>query len=96
MTSRENELKNIRPKLVKILKKNGIKKAGIFGSFARGEQRKRSDVDILIDSNASLLKLVKLEQELAKALNKKIDLLTYEGLHPLLKEKILNEEIRIL
>ncbi len=34
--------------LVPILKRNGVLKAGIFGSYARGEQKKQSDVDILI------------------------------------------------
>src|SRR3989344_3383189 len=43
---RELFLKKIKPKIIKILKKNKIKKAGIFGSYARGEQKKNSDIDI--------------------------------------------------
>ena len=90
------EMGKIKPKLVKILKKNGIKKAGVFGSYARGEQKKNSDVDILINFNGSLLDLVGLEMELKKKLRRKVDLLTYKGIHPLLKKIILKEEIRII
>ena len=45
------ELNKMKPKIVKVLKKHGIKKAGVFGSYARGEQKKKSDVDILIKNN---------------------------------------------
>ena len=69
-------------------------KAGIFGSYARGEAKKRSDVDILIKQKGrkSLLDLVGLEMKLKK----KVDLLDYKGLSPYLKERILKEEVRIL
>ena len=48
MNKESAELEKIKPKIVRILKKYGVKKAGIFGSYARGEQKKRSDIDILI------------------------------------------------
>jgi len=81
-----NEIKKIKPKIIKVLKDNDIVKAGIFGSYARGEQKKNSDIDILIEFNGSLLDLVGIEMELKKALKKKVDLLTYGGIHPLLKD----------
>ena len=90
------EVEKIKPKLVKVLKKNGIRKAGIFGSYAREEQKKNSDIDILINFKGSLLDLVGLEMELKKKLRRKVDLLTYGGIHPLLKKIILKEEIRII
>lgn len=73
--------------------------AGIFGSYARGEQTKKSDIDILIKVKAkkfSLLDLVGLELELERVLEKKVDLLTYNGIDPLLRDSILKEEIRII
>jgi uncharacterized protein len=88
-----DELKN---KIREILKKNGIVRAGVFGSYARGEQRKNSDIDILVEFDDSLLKLIKLERELKNEINLKVDLLTYNGIHPLLKKRILNEEVRII
>jgi len=72
-----------------ILKKNNIARAGIFGSYARGEAKKNSDVDILIKFNGGLLSLVNLERELEESLGKKVDLLPYGGIHRLLKKRIL-------
>lgn len=91
-----NEISRVKPTIVKVLKKHKIKKAGIFGSYATGEQKKDSDIDILIEFNGSLLDLVGLEMELKRRLKKKVDLLTYNGIHPLLKKIILKEEIRII
>lgn len=93
---RKNEIKQLKPKIIKILKKYGIKKAGIFGSYATGEQKKNSDVDILIEFNDSLLTLIGIEIELKKTLKKRVDLLTYKGINPLLKNIILKEEVRII
>ena len=90
------ELKKLKPKIIKILKKHGINKAGIFGSYIRGEQKKNSDIDILIEFNDSLLTLVGIGMELEKALNKRVDLLTYRGLSSHLKRYILAEEVRII
>jgi len=87
-------------KIISILRKHGVVKAGIFGSYARGQATKRSDIDILIEvkkrKKFSLIDLVGLEQELEEKLKKKVDLLTYNGINHLLKEMILSEEIRII
>ncbi len=93
---KKDELDRLKPLLTKVLKSHGIKRAGVFGSYARGEQKKKSDIDILIKYNGSLLKLVGLEIELERILKKKVDLLTYGGINHLLRERILKEEIRII
>ena len=90
------ELQKIKKVIVPILKSNGIKKAGIFGSFVRNEQNKDSDVDILIDFHEGLFKLAGIKIKLEKELNKEVDLLTYKGIHPFLKKRILNEEVKII
>lgn len=94
----KNELKKLKPKIIKILKSRGIRKAGIFGSFAKNEQRKNSDIDILIQpsENMSLLGFVEVKLELEDKLGKKIDLISYKGIHPLLRTHILKEEIRLI
>lgn len=88
---------DIKKKTVKILKENDVARAGIFGSYARGEQKKGSDVDILIEFNGkkSLFDLAGLKIALEKALKKKVDVVTYASIHPLLKRQILKEEVRI-
>ena len=90
------EIKKIKPKIIKVLKKHNVARAGIFGSYARGEQTKKSDIDILIEFDGSLLDLVGLEMELKSQLKKKVDLLTYNGINHLLKKRIMQEEVRII
>ena len=90
------EIAEIKRKIVPVLKKNGVRKAGIFGSYARGEQTKNSDVDILIEFDGSLLDIVRIENIVHKILKKKIDLLTYGGISIYLKDRILKEEVRII
>ncbi len=98
MKSKHAQIKEIVRKSLPLLKQNGVVKAGIFGSYARGEQRKNSDVDMLIKfkGRKSLFDLVGLEQELEEVLGKKVDLLTYQSINYLIKDRILKEEIRIL
>jgi len=88
--------KSLVNKIIPVLKRYGIKKAGIFGSYARGEATKKSDVDIFVKYNGSLLSLVGIEIELKQKLKRKVDLLTYNGISPLLKDRILNEEVKII
>ena len=91
-------LKSIANKSIPILKKNDVVKAGIFGSVARGESTKKSDVDFLIKfkGRKSLLDLVGLKMDLEKALERKTDVLTYKSVHPLLKKSIFKDEVQIL
>ncbi len=85
---------DIEKKIIPILKRQGVIKAAFFGSVARGNEKKRSDVDILVElkKNRSLLDLIQLQFEIEKKIGKKIDLLTYNSIHPLLKDIILNEQ----
>jgi len=92
-------IEKIKPKIIKILKKNKVKKAGIFGSYARGEQKKNSDIDILVeigDKKISLLDFIELKLKLEDILKRKIDLVEYSAIKPLIKERILKEEIKII
>ena len=93
------EIEKIKKKIVPILKKNNVVRAGIFGSYATGEQKKNSDVDILIEIKArkfSLFDLVRLEMELEQRLGIKVDLLTYKSVNPNLKKYIFPTEVRLI
>ena len=91
------QLQRIAKIAVPILKKNRVRKAGVFGSYARGEAKKRSDVDLLIQPPKGMgLGFIGLKQELEKKLRRKVDLLTYKSISPYLKEHILTDEVRIL
>ena len=91
-------VEEIRDKILPILKRHGVKKAGVFGSVVKGEARRESDVDVLVEigrEHVSLLDFVRLELELEEALGRKVDLGEYNALKPLVKERILGEEVRI-
>jgi uncharacterized protein len=91
-------ISEIKRKAVPLLKKNDVVKAGIFGSYARGEAKGKSDIDMLIKfkGKKSYFDLVGLEQELESKLGREVDLLTYGAVHPLIKKHIKNDEVRIL
>ena len=61
---------------------NGIEYLGIFGSYARGDFKKESDIDLLVkvDGEKTLLDIVRIERELSKILGIKVDLLTEESI----------------
>jgi len=93
------EIEKIKSKIIPLLKKNKVTRAGIFGSYARGGQRKDSDIDIVVnidDKKMSLIGFIGLIRLLEEALNKKVDLVEYSAIKPLIKESILNEEVKIL
>lgn len=77
-----------------MLKRQGVTKAALFGSVVRGELRKSSDVDVLIQfkRGKSLLDLVSVKLALEELLKRKVDVVTYNSLHPLLRERILKEQ----
>src|SRR3989344_2658808 len=68
------KIKEIQSKIAPILKKNKVTKAGIFGSYSRGEQKKDSDIDIVVnieDKNMSLLGFIALIRTLEEILKRK-------------------------
>jgi predicted nucleotidyltransferase len=91
------KLEKIKKKVRPILEKYGIKKAGVFGSAARGEEE-TNDVDLLvkIDQKISLLDFIGIQQELEDELDMKVDLVEYDSLKPALKEDILKEEVPVI
>lgn len=88
----------IKKKALPILKMGGVTRSAIFGSYTRGDNKKESDIDILVDlpRGKTLFDLADLQMKLEEALGKKIDVVTYNSLHPLLKDRILAEQIQIL
>ncbi|MDH5795745.1 MAG: nucleotidyltransferase family protein [Candidatus Bathyarchaeota archaeon] len=91
-------IEEIKGKVLPILRRYDVVRAAIFGSFVRGEMKEGSDIDILVEfeGEKSLLDLAGLKIELEELLGRKVDVLTYNSLHPLLKDKILNEQKIIL
>ncbi len=91
-------LDEIKKQLIPILKRYNIQKASIFGSVARGESTKSSDIDILIElsDEASLLDFIEIKIEIETKLGHNIDLVEFNALKPALKSRILNDQVVIL
>lgn len=87
-------IKNQKPALKERYR---VTKIGIFGSYVRGEQKKKSDVDVLVEFEKpiSLLKLVNLENFLADSIGIKVDVVPKEDVRRELKERILGEVIYV-
>lgn len=90
-----NQIKKILTQKKPELFASGISEIGIFGSYIRGEQNEKSDVDILIDlvrpSKLDLLKLITIEDELKEELGVPVDLVIKTSLKPNMSQSILAE-----
>lgn len=91
-------LQTLKQNLIPLLRKKRVKRAAFFGSFARGDNRPDSDIDLLIDlgPKKSLLDLIGLEQDLEDKFKKDFDLVTYRSLNPKIKEYVYQDLIPII
>jgi len=78
-------------------KRFAVRRIGVFGSFARGEQKKRSDVDVLVEfaKPVGFFHFIELEMHLEKLFGRKVDLVTKNALKPYIKERILAETMYV-
>lgn len=91
------EYEELREKILSVVEKYDVKKVALFGSIVKGDLREDSDIDILVEfeGRKSIFDLVRLERELEDLLKRKVDVLTYNAINPLLKERILQEQVVI-
>jgi predicted nucleotidyltransferase len=103
--AQENAMRKSLEEIREILRKHReelrlkykIKEIAIFGSYVRGEERRRSDIDMLaeFEEPISLLELVGAENHLSDILKIKVDLVPKEDVRPELKDRILKEVVYI-
>src|SRR5690606_34141899 len=92
-----SDIENIKLKIRPILIKHGIKKAGIFGSSARGESVVHGlDLLVKIKRNSSLLDFIDVHLELKDEWGKKADIVEYEAIKPALRDEILKDELPVI
>jgi hypothetical protein len=74
-----------------------VKSIGVFGSFVKGKQQKKSDIDILVEftETVDFFQFLELEEHLEKLLGIKVDLVTKRALKPYIKENILKEIVYV-
>jgi predicted nucleotidyltransferase len=90
---------SLRERIPELHARYGVKSLGLFGSYVRSQQNKRSDVDVLVEFEESapvtLLGFVALERELGKILGIKVDLVERDTLKPVIGKRILAEVIPV-
>ena len=75
-----------------------VKKIGVFGSFVRGKQTRRSDVDILVEfkkGHKDFFNYMRLKYYLEASLGRRVDLVVKEAVKPRLKERIFKEVVYV-
>lgn len=87
----------LRKHLPELRERYGVRSLGIFGSHVRGEQRKRSDLDILVefDSAPTLFGFIDLRDYLTDLLGVKVDLVMKSALKPAIGRHILAEVVPV-
>jgi hypothetical protein len=90
-----NDLQKLKEISIPILQGYGVKKAAVFGSFARGDANEESDVDLLVQlkEGSSLFDLAHLKNELEEALGRDVDLISYKWIDEHIKERVLGERV---
>jgi uncharacterized protein len=91
-------LEDIRKDVLPILKKANVTKAALFGSYVRGDNTRESDIDILVElpEHASLFELAGLKVDLEEKLQKKVDIVTYRSICPVIKDSVLSNQYPLL
>lgn len=94
----DTNLNEIKEKVTPILKQANITKAALFGSQVRGDATDQSDIDMLVSfpEGTTLLDVVHLKNQLEEQLNKKVDLVSYRAISPLIKDSILENQYPII
>ena len=92
------KIEGLKTKVLPVLKQHGVVKAGLFSSIVRNEETEGSDIDILVQfrKGKTLLDLIGLERELKTVLGREVDIVTYNSINHLLKQRILDEEVRLM
>lgn len=87
-------LARLQAELPELREQWGVRSLGVFGSYVRGEQRPRSDLDLLVefdDRPVGLLHLIGLERHLSDLLGMKVDLVERRGFKPAIGRHVLAE-----
>ena len=80
-----------------LMEKYGVKEIGVFGSYVKGKQKDKSDLDILVEFGRSIgfFEFLEMEEYLANILGVKVELVTKGALKPKIGEYILSEVVNI-
>ena len=97
MSELDKILLKLKKRKTTLKRKFKVRSMGVFGSYSRGEQRRTSDVDVLVEfyEAPGLLGYVSLEDELSRYIGKKVDLVMKSALKPRIGRQILREVVYV-
>jgi predicted nucleotidyltransferase len=90
-------LEEKRGEILRIASEHGAREVRVFGSVARGEADRESDIDFLVElePGRSLLDLGGLQMELESLLGRRVDVVTARGLKARIRERVLREAVPV-
>ncbi|PIY69097.1 hypothetical protein COY90_02415 [Candidatus Roizmanbacteria bacterium CG_4_10_14_0_8_um_filter_39_9] len=94
-------ISSIKQQVAPIFEKYGIGRASLFGSVVRGEEKKTSDIDFLVEMPKNIHGFayigvrMDLQEDLERTLHKKVDLVEYHLVKPALRKYIFPEQVLI-
>jgi predicted nucleotidyltransferase len=91
-------LRTLRTHLPELRERYGVRTLGVFGSYVRGEQHRRSDLDVLVEFDErplTLIQFIELEHRLSDLLGTKVDLVEKSALKPAIGRRILQEVLPV-
>ena len=96
-TTLKEVLKSLRVALPELEEGYGVMTLGVFGSYASGESRRRSDLDLLVEFSRAptMFEFVRLERHLTTILGVKVDLVMKSALKPEIGRRILYEVVSV-
>jgi predicted nucleotidyltransferase len=97
MMSIRQLLQTKRKRILQIAARHGARKVRVFGSVARGEARRGSDIDFLVemDEGRSLLDYAALILDLERLLKRPVDVASERGLRPPVRKEVLKDAIAL-
>lgn len=97
MKSSNLNLNEVKEKSRPVLEKHNVQKAEVFGSYARGDQNEKSDIDFIVDmkEGSTLIDIAELRKDLEKVLSTQVDVLTYNSIHPEIQSSVREEAVEI-
>ena len=93
----DKTLREKRDQILAIARQHSARNVRVFGSLARGEGKRDSDLDVLVElePGRSLLDIVAIKQDLEDLLNTKVDVVTEAAVSPYIRSQILRQAISL-
>ena len=95
MLTREETLEILRREMPSLQRDFAVHSLALFGSYARGEQKEGSDIDMLVEFSkpVDFIEFMRLEFYLSDLLSVKVDLVTPDALRPIMRDDILESAV---